>query len=80
MHDDQHGTAIISGAALLNALELVNKKIENIKMVINGAGAAAISCARIYKKLGVKNIIMCDSKGIIHNKRTDINKEKKNFL
>ncbi|WGH27509.1 MAG: malate dehydrogenase [Candidatus Bostrichicola ureolyticus] len=79
MHDDQHGTAIISGAALLNALELVNKKIENIKMVINGAGAAAISCARIYKKLGVKNIIMCDSKGIIHNKRTDINKEKKEF-
>ncbi|MDH3003898.1 MAG: malate dehydrogenase [Flavobacteriia bacterium] len=79
MHDDQHGTAIISGAALLNAIELVNKKIENIKMVINGAGAAAISCARIYKKLGVKNIIMCDSNGVINNKRTDINKEKKEF-
>ncbi|WGH26991.1 MAG: malate dehydrogenase [Candidatus Bostrichicola ureolyticus] len=79
MHDDQHGTAIISGAALLNAIELVNKKIENIKMVINGAGAAAISCARIYKKLGVKNIIMCDSHGVINNKRTDINQEKKEF-
>ena len=68
MHDDQHGTAIISGAALINALELANKKIGEIRMVICGAGAAAISCAKMYKSLGVKkeNILMFDSKGLIN--------------
>ncbi|MGX7593401.1 malic enzyme-like NAD(P)-binding protein [Candidatus Karelsulcia muelleri] len=79
MHDDQHGTAIISGAALINALELVNKQIENIKMVINGAGAAAISCGRIYKKLGVKHIFMCDSHGVLNQSRTNLTKEKLEF-
>ncbi|WP_341652611.1 NADP-dependent malic enzyme [Blattabacterium cuenoti] len=81
MHDDQHGTAIISGAALLNAITYVDKKIHKIKMVINGAGAAAISCARTYKKLGVKpeNILMFDSKGLLHASRKDLNKEKKEF-
>lgn len=81
MHDDQHGTAIISGAGLLNALELNGKKIENIRVVVNGAGAAAISCARFYRSLGVKreNIIMCDSKGVISTHRPDLNKEKQEF-
>ncbi|WP_185858156.1 NADP-dependent malic enzyme [Blattabacterium cuenoti] len=81
MHDDQHGTAIISGAALLNAITYVGKKINKIKMIINGAGAAAISCARIYKKLGVKseNILMFDSKGLLHISRKDLNEEKKEF-
>ena len=81
MHDDQHGTAIISGAGLLNALELNGKKIENIRVVVNGAGAAAISCARFYRSLGVRreNIIMCDSKGVIGTHRTDLNKEKQEF-
>ena len=67
MHDDQHGTSIISGAALLNACEIQGKKLDEIKLVINGAGGAAISCGRIYKRLGVKaeNIVMCDSKGVI---------------
>ena len=71
MHDDQHGTAIISAAALLNALELANKKINNIKVVVNGAGAAAMSCARLYVSLGVKkeNIVMLDSKGVIRQNR-----------
>ena len=81
MHDDQHGTAIISGAGLLNALELNGKKIEDIRVVVNGAGAAAISCARFYRSLGVKreNIIMCDSKGVISTGRTDLNIEKREF-
>ncbi|BBA17169.1 NADP-dependent malic enzyme [Blattabacterium cuenoti] len=81
MHDDQHGTAIISGAALLNAINYVGKEIHKIKMVINGAGAAAISCARIYKQLGVKseNILMFDSKGLLHISRKDLNKEKREF-
>jgi malate dehydrogenase (oxaloacetate-decarboxylating)(NADP+) len=81
MHDDQHGTAIISGAALLNALELVGKKIEEINMVINGAGAAAISCARLYLQLGLKkeNLIMCDSKGVIRKDRTDLDPIKAEF-
>lgn len=81
MHDDQHGTAIISGAALINSLELVEKQIEKIKVVVNGAGAAAISCARFYKKLGVRtdNILMFDRKGIICIKRNDLAKEKKEF-
>ncbi|WP_185861471.1 NADP-dependent malic enzyme [Blattabacterium cuenoti] len=81
MHDDQHGTAIISGAALLNAITYVGKKINEIKMVVNGAGAAAISCARIYKQLGVlpENILMFDSKGLLHTSRKDLNEEKKEF-
>ncbi|WP_185869241.1 NADP-dependent malic enzyme [Blattabacterium cuenoti] len=81
MHDDQHGTAIISGAALINAITYVGKKINEIKMIINGAGAAAISCTRTYKKLGVnpKNIFMFDSKGLLHSSRNDLNKEKKEF-
>ena len=79
MHDDQHGTAIVSSAALLNALDMTGKKIEDIKVVINGAGAAAIACGRLYKKLGVKNIIMFDSKGVISTYREDINGYKKEF-
>lgn len=82
MHDDQHGTAIISAAGLLNALEIGNKKIEEIKVVVNGAGAAAVSCTKLYISLGVKpeNVIMCDSRGVINKKRTDLNKQKKQFL
>ena len=82
MHDDQHGTAIISGAALINALDLAKKDIEKIKMVICGAGAAAISCAKMYVSLGVKmkNIIMFDSKGPINSKREDLSDEKKLFI
>src|SRR5512136_1608320 len=77
-HDDQHGTAIISGAGLLNSLEITGKKIDQIKIVVNGAGASAISCTRLYKKLGVKpeNIIMLDSKGVLSTRRTDLNKYK----
>ena len=82
MHDDQHGTAIISGAALLNALDLAQKDIEKIKMVVCGAGAAAISCAKMYVALGVKkkNIIMFDSKGAINLSRKDLSTEKKFFV
>lgn len=81
-HDDQHGTAIISGAGLLNALELNSKKLEDLKMVVVGAGAAAVSCTRLYISLGIKpeNIVMVDSKGVINNKRTDLNKIKKEFI
>lgn len=81
MHDDQHGTAIISTAALKNALEIANKKVEDVRVIVNGAGAAAISCTNLYKILGVKveNIIMCDSKGVISTKRTDLNEQKKAF-
>ena len=81
MHDDQHGTAIISAAALLNALELAEKKIENVKVVVCGAGAAAISCTRMYKALGLKkeNIVMTDSKGVISVKRDNLTKEKAEF-
>ncbi len=81
MHDDQHGTAIISGAALINAIEIQEKKIEDIKLVVNGAGAAAISCARLYKKLGVRaeNIVMCDSKGVIRSVRENMTSQKKEF-
>ncbi|MBX2961753.1 MAG: NADP-dependent malic enzyme [Cyclobacteriaceae bacterium] len=81
MHDDQHGTAIISGAALLNALELVHKKIDEIKVVVNGAGAAAVSCTRLYLSLGVRkeNIVMCDSKGVIRADRTELDDIKKEF-
>ncbi len=81
MHDDQHGTAIISSAGLLNALDIIGKKIENIKIVVSGAGAAAVSCTRLYIQLGAKpeNIIMVDSHGVIHKDRTDLNEIKKQF-
>lgn len=81
MHDDQHGTAIISGAALINALELANKKIEDVKIVVNGAGAAASSCASLYLHLGAKleNIVMVDSKGVISKRRKDLNSRKQVF-
>jgi malate dehydrogenase (oxaloacetate-decarboxylating)(NADP+) len=81
MHDDQHGTAIVSAAALLNALELIGKNITNIKVVINGAGAAATSCASIYLALGVQreNLFMYDSKGLIHEDRDDLDGRKKLF-
>ncbi|MBE2281019.1 MAG: NADP-dependent malic enzyme [Ignavibacteriaceae bacterium] len=72
-HDDQHGTAIISGAALINAVEIAGKKLSDVKIVVNGAGASAISCSRLYVKLGVtqSNIMMCDSKGVVYKGRTD---------
>jgi malate dehydrogenase (oxaloacetate-decarboxylating)(NADP+) len=78
MHDDQHGTAIISAAGLINALELVDKKIEEVRIVINGAGAAANSCAQLYLMLGARleNLVMVDSKGVISKKRTDLNNRK----
>ena len=81
MHDDQHGTAIISGAGLINALEIAGKKIEDVKIVVNGAGAASISCTKLYIMLGARkeNIIMCDSKGGISTHRTDLNESKKFF-
>ena len=81
MHDDQHGTAIISTAALKNALELVGKKAEDVQVVISGAGAAAVSCTRLYKKIGVKdeNIVMLDSKGVIRKDRTDLSPQKAEF-
>ncbi len=81
MHDDQHGTAIISSAGLINALELVGKKIEDVKIVVNGAGAAANSCTQLYMMLGAKleNIVMVDSKGVINMERTDLNSRKKPF-
>ncbi len=80
-HDDQHGTAIISAAGLLNALELSGKKIEKVKVVVNGAGAAAIMCSKLYISLGVKpeNVMMLDSKGVLSTKRDDLNKYKKEF-
>jgi malate dehydrogenase (oxaloacetate-decarboxylating)(NADP+) len=80
-HDDQHGTAIISSAGLLNALEISGKKIEDIKIVVNGAGASAISCTKLYTALGVKkeNVIMVDSKGVVSVRRTDLNKYKQQF-
>jgi malate dehydrogenase (oxaloacetate-decarboxylating)(NADP+) len=80
-HDDQHGTAIISCAALINAVELTGKKLDEIKLVVNGAGAAAISCCKLYIRAGVKNenIVMFDSKGAITKDRTDLNKYKKLF-
>lgn len=81
MHDDQHGTAIISGAALINALEIAEKDISTAKIVVNGAGAAAISCTRMYVKLGAKkeNIIMCDSKGVIRKDRPNLSSQKAEF-
>jgi malate dehydrogenase (oxaloacetate-decarboxylating)(NADP+) len=82
MHDDQHGTAIITAAGLINALEIVGKKIEDVKIVVNGAGASAVSCTRLYVKLGAnpKNIIMLDSKGVLHPGRTDLNQIKQQFV
>ena len=81
MHDDQHGTAIISAAALLNALDLVDKKIEDVKIVVSGAGAAAIACTKLYISFGakLKNIVMTDSRGVINNLRDGLTKEKKFF-
>lgn len=81
MHDDQHGTAIISGAGLINALEIQGKKAEDVKLVVNGAGAAAICCTRLYMQLGVKkeNIVMCDSRGVISNRRDKLTEQKKEF-
>ena len=81
MHDDQHGTAIISAAALINALELAEKQIEDVKIVVSGAGAAAISCTKLYLAFGaqVKNIIMLDSKGVIQKTRDNLTKEKAQF-
>ena len=81
MHDDQHGTAIISSAGLLNALEVAGKKIEDVKIVVNGAGASAVSCTKLYVSLGARleNIVMVDSKGVISKERTDLNEQKKFF-
>ncbi|MEA3452118.1 MAG: NADP-dependent malic enzyme [Bacteroidota bacterium] len=81
MHDDQHGTAIISSAALLNALDLSNKKIEKVKIVVNGAGASAMACSKLMLSLGAKseNVIMLDSKGVLRKDRTDLNKYKQEF-
>ena len=79
MHDDQHGTAIITSAGLLNALELSNKKIEDAKIVVVGAGAAGIASAKMYQNLGAKHIVMLDSKGVIHSGRDDLNPYKKAF-
>jgi len=80
-HDDQHGTAIISGAGLLNAMEISGKKIEDIKVVISGAGAGAIACTTYYVKLGVdpKNVFMFDSRGLVHKGRKDLNPHKARF-
>ncbi|MCV3402603.1 malate dehydrogenase [Campylobacter sp. IFREMER_LSEM_CL2090] len=80
MHDDQHGTAIISTAGLMNAMEISGKKFEDIKVVVSGAGAAGIASARMYRNLGVKNIILVDSKGVINTQRDDLNKYKLEFV
>lgn len=79
MHDDQHGTAVISAAAIINACKITQKKLENLKIVVVGAGAAAISCARLYRDMGATNIIMLDSRGIIHCGRSDLNDFKREF-
>lgn len=82
MHDDQHGTAIISAAALINALQIANKNIDEVKMVVNGAGAAAVACTNLYISLGLKreNVLMCDSKGVINHKRENLTPEKLDFI
>jgi len=82
MHDDQHGTAIVSAAALLNGLEIVGKKISDIVVVVNGAGAAAVSCTKLYIALGLnpENVIMCDSKGVLNTGRTDLDAIKQEFV
>src|SRR5699024_2847970 len=81
MHDDQHGTAIISAAALINAVELAGKTMKEVQVVISGAGAAAVSCARLYIRSGVRpeNIVMCDSQGAIRMDRENLSTEKKEF-
>jgi len=81
MHDDQHGTAIISTAALLNALEIQDKKIEDVRLVVNGAGAAAIACTHLFEKVGIQrqNIVMCDRKGVIRSDRKDLTPSKQEF-
>jgi malate dehydrogenase (oxaloacetate-decarboxylating)/malate dehydrogenase (oxaloacetate-decarboxylating)(NADP+) len=79
MHDDQHGTAVISSAAIINACKLTNRQIEDLKIIVVGAGAAAISCARLYRELGVKEIYMIDSKGVISEDREDLNIYKREF-
>ena len=78
-HDDQHGTAVVTTAALINALKLVRKKPKDIKVVVSGAGAAGTACSKMIMHFGVKNLIGCDSKGAIHNQRTDINQSKRWF-
>ena len=78
-HDDQHGTAIVSLAALINSLKLVKKSLEDVRIVINGAGAAGVAIAQLLKKAGATTILMCDSKGILSTSRTDLNKEKQDF-
>ena len=78
-HDDQHGTAVITTAGLINSLEMTGKKVDEIKVVVIGSGAAGIACAKMYRNLGVKNIIMLDSKGVIHTKREDLAEYKKEF-
>jgi malate dehydrogenase (oxaloacetate-decarboxylating)(NADP+) len=80
-HDDQHGTAIISGAGLLNAAELAEKKLADIKLVVSGAGAAAIACVEFFIQLGItrQNVVLVDSKGVVHKSRTDLNKQKKSL-
>jgi len=82
MHDDQHGTAIISAAALINSLQIANKNIDEVKMVVNGAGAAAVACTNLYISLGLKreNVLMCDSKGVINHKRENLTPEKLDFV
>lgn len=81
MHDDQHGTAIISSVALVNGAKLAGKRVEDLRVVVNGAGAAAIACARLFTKVGVRleNMVMCDSKGVINVFRTDVNHMKSEF-
>ena len=78
-HDDQHGTAIVTLAALINALKLVHKSMAQVRIVINGAGAAGVAIARLLRKAGAENILMCDSKGILSTQRTDLNEEKREF-
>jgi len=80
MHDDQHGTAVISCAGMINACEITGRKLEELKVVVVGAGAAAISCARLYRFMGVKNICMIDSKGLVHSGRDDLNSYKQEFM
>jgi len=82
MHDDQHGTAIISAAGLVSALDITGKKIEEVRLVVSGAGASASACTNLYMALGVKkeNIIMCDSRGTLNTRRTDLNESKKKFV
>ena len=81
MHDDQHGTAIISGAGLINALRIIDKKIEDVRLVVNGAGASAIACTKLFVSLGIKkeNLVMLDSKGVLRADRTDLDKYKIQF-